>query len=71
MSATIFDGYRMTLSEAIDQTAASILAYGPRYEYWSMAYSGGKDSTTTITLADCCGPSRSVRMVRAMCADVT
>jgi 3'-phosphoadenosine 5'-phosphosulfate sulfotransferase (PAPS reductase)/FAD synthetase len=46
---TLFDDLRMTLKEAIDLTVASILAYAPRYQHWAIAYSGGKDSTATVT----------------------
>ncbi len=39
---------RMTLQQALDQTAASLNAYGKRYDHWAIAYSGGKDSTATV-----------------------
>lgn len=40
----------MTLSESIQLTIDSLNAYGPLYEHWACAYSGGKDSTATVTL---------------------
>jgi DNA sulfur modification protein DndC len=41
---------RLTLDRAIDLTIDSLLAYGPLYRHWAIAYSGGKDSTTVVTL---------------------
>lgn len=46
---TLWDNERMTATEAIDLTAQSLLAYGPSHDYWSVAYSGGKDSTALLT----------------------
>lgn len=40
----------MTAAEAVDLTVQSILAYGPAHEYWSVAFSGGKDSSALLTL---------------------
>ncbi|WP_372393895.1 phosphoadenosine phosphosulfate reductase family protein (plasmid) [Azospirillum sp. HJ39] len=47
---TLFEDMRTTLPEAIDLTVQSLLAYGPQHEHWAIAYSGGKDSTATLTL---------------------
>lgn len=47
---TLFDAERMTMAEAIALTAASLEAYGERHDHWAVAYSGGKDSTTVLTL---------------------
>lgn len=41
---------RLTLDEAIELTIASLAAYGPDHPDWGIAYSGGKDSTATLTL---------------------
>ena len=47
---TLFEDMRTTLPEAIDLTVQSLQAYGPQHEHWAIAYSGGKDSTATLTL---------------------
>jgi DNA sulfur modification protein DndC len=41
---------RMTLEESIERTIDDIQSYGPRYKHWAIAYSGGKDSSATVTL---------------------
>ena len=46
---TLFDGARMLLSEALEFTAQSLNAYGQTHSHWAIAYSGGKDSTATVT----------------------
>ena len=43
-------GARMVAEEAVDLTIASIMAYAPHHEHWAVAWSGGKDSTATLTL---------------------
>ena len=43
-------GARMVSAEAVDLTIESIMAYGPFHEHWAVAWSGGKDSTATLTL---------------------
>jgi len=48
--ANIFDDVRMKLPESIELTVQSLLAYGARYRHWAIAYSGGKDSSATVTL---------------------
>jgi DNA sulfur modification protein DndC len=50
MNPSLFEEHRMTMGEAVDLTAQSLLAYGPSHDFWSVAYSGGKDSTTLLTL---------------------
>lgn len=47
---SLFEDMRMTLKEAIALTVDSIMAYAPRYEHWAIAFSGGKDSTATVTM---------------------
>ena len=44
------DGARMVSGEAVDLTVASLQTYGPQHEHWAIAWSGGKDSTATLTL---------------------
>lgn len=46
----LFGGQRLRQDQAIQLTVDSLNAYGPRYEHWALAWSGGKDSTTTLTL---------------------
>lgn len=46
----LFTNKRMQMTESIEMTIQSMLAYGPLYDHWAMAWSGGKDSTTLVTL---------------------
>jgi DNA sulfur modification protein DndC len=46
----LFDGERMNMRESIDLTIQSLNAYGPSHKHWAIAWSGGKDSTTLVTL---------------------
>lgn len=41
---------RLVLNEAIELTAQSLQAYGSTHDHWAVAFSGGKDSTATLTL---------------------
>ncbi|RVU15231.1 phosphoadenosine phosphosulfate reductase [Methylobacterium oryzihabitans] len=41
---------RMIYGEAVDLTLASLQTYGPLHRHWCIAWSGGKDSTATLTL---------------------
>lgn len=45
-----FSGQRMQMNESIDYTVQSLSAYGPSFDTWAIAWSGGKDSTTLLTL---------------------
>lgn len=47
---TLFDAQRLSLDQAIDMTAESLRHYGSFYKHWAIAFSGGKDSTATVTL---------------------
>ena len=49
-SQSLFEGIRMTLDEARALTAQSLRAYGERYKHWAIAFSGGKDSSATLTV---------------------
>lgn len=40
-------GNRMTISQAVEMSLGNLRAYGDRYPVWSIAYSGGKDSSAT------------------------
>lgn len=48
----IWEGQRATLDEAIEYTRLSLCEYIPRYPHVVLSYSGGKDSTTLLTLFD-------------------
>jgi DNA sulfur modification protein DndC len=47
---TLFDDMRSTLGEAIEQTKQSLLTYAQTHRHWAIAYSGGKDSSATVTV---------------------
>lgn len=47
---TFWDSERLQFDKAIDITIESINAYASRYQHWVIAWSGGKDSTTVVTL---------------------
>ncbi len=52
MSApTLFDASRTTLGDSLALTTESLRTYAERYQHWCFAYSGGKDSTTAVTVA--------------------
>ena len=48
--SNLFATTRMQMDESIELTIQSILAYAPRYQHWAIAWSGGKDSSTLLTL---------------------
>lgn len=41
---------RLAYDDAVELTIASLQAYGEQHEHWCIAWSGGKDSTATLTL---------------------
>jgi len=47
---SLFEGARLRLDDAIELSLASLREYGQRYRHWSVAYSGGKDSSATVVL---------------------
>ncbi len=47
---SLWEGERMTMERSIALTIESLQAYGAHYPHWAIAYSGGKDSTATVTL---------------------
>jgi DNA sulfur modification protein DndC len=47
---SLFEDQRLTLREAIAQSAENLRHYGQFYKHWAIAFSGGKDSTATATL---------------------
>lgn len=50
MKNTLFEDQRATSDEAIKLTAQSLCEYGKDYRHWQISFSGGKDSTTLVTL---------------------
>jgi DNA sulfur modification protein DndC len=48
--ANLFGGARLQMNESIRLTIESLQVYGARFEHWAIAWSGGKDSTTLVTL---------------------
>lgn len=46
---TLFEGERMGFDEAQELTIRSLAAYAVRFRHWAIAYSGGKDSSATLT----------------------
>lgn len=47
---SLFESQRFGFAEALDMTRLSLLAHAPNYRHWAVAYSGGKDSTATLTV---------------------
>lgn len=43
-------GARLQMTESIELTVQSLQAYGSAHDHWVVAWSGGKDSTATLTL---------------------
>lgn len=41
---------RLQMTESIELTIQSLQAYGPDHRHWGIAWSGGKDSSATLTL---------------------
>ncbi|MCG5072226.1 phosphoadenosine phosphosulfate reductase family protein [Paraburkholderia tagetis] len=41
---------RLQMNESIELTIQSMQAYGPSHDHWGVAWSGGKDSTATLTI---------------------
>lgn len=46
---SLFEGERLDLQAAIDLSLMSLNGYGQKYRHWAIAYSGGKDSSATVT----------------------
>lgn len=46
---SLLEAARLNLQDAIDLSLLSINSYGERYKHWVVAYSGGKDSSATVT----------------------
>jgi len=51
IQTNLFEGTRrLQMNDSIELTARSLNAYGPTHKHWAVAWSGGKDSTATLTL---------------------
>lgn len=51
LQSSFFDGgRRMQMDESIALSVQSMQAYGPDHAHWGIAWSGGKDSSATLTL---------------------
>lgn len=50
MRPTLFEDMRLTLEDAIDLTRQSLSTYAESHRHWAIAYSGGKDSSATVTV---------------------
>jgi DNA sulfur modification protein DndC len=48
--ANLFGSRKQTVDEALELTALSLNAYADRHPHWCVAWSGGKDSTATLTV---------------------
>lgn len=46
---SLFESERASMRDAIDLSIASLNAYGNQYRHWCIAYSGGKDSSATVS----------------------
>lgn len=46
---SLFEDSRLRLDDAIELSLDSLREYGQRYDHWAVAYSGGKDSSATVT----------------------
>lgn len=47
---TFWDSERMTMTEAIERTTSSLIAFGSNHKHWTIGFSGGKDSGTVASL---------------------
>src|ERR1700730_8305234 len=47
---SLWEGDRLDMERSMALTTQSLHSYGPLYRHWAVAYSGGKDSTATVTL---------------------
>lgn len=49
-SISLFEDERLTLRDSIALTAQSLRAHGAAFPHWAVAFSGGKDSSATVTV---------------------
>lgn len=50
MNGDLFGTPKMQMTESILIAAQNLQTYGSRYQHWVIAFSGGKDSSATVTL---------------------
>lgn len=50
LQATLWDRERLHKDDAVELTVQSLLAHGCDHAHWGIAWSGGKDSSATLTL---------------------
>jgi DNA sulfur modification protein DndC len=46
---SLWENERQSMADAIELSIASLNSYGLAYDHWSIAYSGGKDSSATVS----------------------
>jgi DNA sulfur modification protein DndC len=49
-TVSLFEDQRTTIHQTIAQTAESLNTYANRFPHWAIAYSGGKDSSATLSV---------------------
>jgi DNA sulfur modification protein DndC len=47
---SLFENERLSLERSIELSVESLRHYGSLYKHWAIAFSGGKDSSATVTL---------------------
>ena len=47
---SLFEEDRLTLPKSIELSVESLRHYGSLYKHWVVSFSGGKDSSATVTL---------------------
>ncbi len=47
---TLFEDARLAFDDSLRLTVESLRVYGPAHRHWCIAYSGGKDSTSLVTV---------------------
>lgn len=47
---SLFGGARLQMTQSIQLTIDSLNTYGPSHDHWAIAWSGGKDSSTLVSL---------------------
>ncbi len=49
-TSSLWEVERLTFEHSVALTIDSVCAYGSGYRHWAIASSGGRDSSTTVTL---------------------
>lgn len=47
---SLFENERLSLDRSLELSAESLRHYGSLYQHWAIAFSGGKDSSATVTV---------------------